>query len=256
MCSNYIPARIDTLAQYFDINQVDFAYQAESYPGQMAPILKAAPTGGVECVPACFGMVPHWADMKLARQTYNARSETVAEKPSFRNAWRRQQFCVVPLEAFFEPNYESGRAVRWKIGAGDGHPLGVAAIWELRKAGFDGQGALFSFSMLTINADQHPLMQRFHKPEDEKRMLVILHPDQYASWMQASIADALSMLQPYPADELMAEAAPRLLGSRGGSNRSEVASTSAGTSAASNVDAGAATEAPLENDTPQLWLED
>lgn len=256
MCSNYIPARIDTLATYFDIDTVDFEYQAEAYPGQMAPIIKASPAGGVECLPACFGMVPHWADMKLARQTYNARSETVAEKPSFRNAWRRNQFCIVPLEAFFEPNYESGRAVRWKIGAAEGVPLGVAAIWEWRKAGFDGQGALHSFSMLTINADGHPLMQRFHKPEDEKRMLVILKPEQYTDWLQATAAQA--MLLPYPPEGLTAEAAPRLLGSRSSasqrSDSARAAASLAATGAADAASADAAQEA--EPMTQQLWIDD
>ena len=211
MCSNYEPARIDSLAKYFGIEQVDFAYKPETYPGHMAPILRQR-DGRLECAAACFGLVPHWADLKLARQTYNARSETVAEKPSFRNAWRKQQFCLIPLEAFFEPNYESGRAERWKISPQDGQALAVAGIWEWRPAKLDGAGDLLSFSMLTINADQHPLLQRFHKPEDEKRMLVILPPAQYDAWLNATIEQALALLQPYPAGQLRAEVAPRLLG--------------------------------------------
>jgi putative SOS response-associated peptidase YedK len=250
MCSNYLPARIDTLAKYFEIDQVDFSWQPECYPGQMAPILKAAAGGGVEALNACFGMVPYWADMKLARQTYNARSETVAEKPSFRNAWRKQQFCVVPLEAFFEPNYESGNAVRWQIAAADGHPLGLAGIWEFRKASFDGQGAVFSFSMLTINADGHPLMQRFHKPGDEKRMPVILHPDQYGLWLHADLAQAQALLQPWPAEALVAEAAPRILGRRS----SDSAKRTPGVSAAATVIAESL-DVSGDGEAPQLWLD-
>ena len=59
-----------------------------------------------------FGLVPAWANVKLARSTYNARIETVSTKPSFRAAWKRRQFCAVPLANFFEPNYESGKPVR------------------------------------------------------------------------------------------------------------------------------------------------
>ncbi|WP_369812283.1 SOS response-associated peptidase family protein [Janthinobacterium sp. SUN206] len=44
--------------------------------------------------------------MKLARQTYNSRTETVASKPSFRSAWKCKQFCIIPAANFFEPNYE------------------------------------------------------------------------------------------------------------------------------------------------------
>ncbi len=254
MCSNYLPARIESLAQYFAIDRVEFDWQAECYPGQMAPIIKPGPTG-LECVSACFGMVPHWADMKLARQTYNARSETVAEKPSFRNAFRKSQFCIIPIEAFFEPNYESGRAVRWKLAAENGQPLGVAGIWEWRRASLDGQGALFSFSMLTINADDHPLMQRFHKPEDEKRMLVILPSDQYSTWLGSTPESARSLLLPYPDTQLQAEPAPRMLGSGGrmgmqGKKPAHVMAAAAAASAAESAES-AQSELPLQQD----WFE-
>ena len=48
-------------------------------------------------------MIPHWAtDANIGRQTYNARSETVSEKPSFRDAWKNAQHCIIPVDAFFE----------------------------------------------------------------------------------------------------------------------------------------------------------
>jgi putative SOS response-associated peptidase YedK len=157
-----------------------------------------------------FGLVPHWAKepKKLARSTYNARTETVAEKPSFRNAWKRGQFCIIPVASFFEPNYETGKAVRWEIASADGSPLGLAGIWEYKQ---DGPNALplLSFSMLTINADEHPLMKRFHKPDDEKRMVVILQPGQYDDWLNCPSAEAADFLQQYPAELLAAHPAPK-----------------------------------------------
>lgn len=80
----------------------------------MAPILRGSheAPGEMEVDPAMFGMVPHWADRKLAHRAYNARSETVASKPSFRSAWKREQFCIIPAANFFEPNYETGNPVR------------------------------------------------------------------------------------------------------------------------------------------------
>jgi putative SOS response-associated peptidase YedK len=64
---------------------------------------------------ATFGMLPHWAKPALVRSTYNARSETAAEKPSFRNAWKKGQFCIIPADVIFEPHYPSAeeRPVRW-----------------------------------------------------------------------------------------------------------------------------------------------
>ena len=72
----------------------------------MAPIQRGPheADGELEIAPAMFGMVPHWADHKLARQTHNARTEMVARKPSFCSAWKRKQFCIIPAANFFEPN--------------------------------------------------------------------------------------------------------------------------------------------------------
>ena len=61
------------------------------------------------------------------------------------------------MHAFYEPNYESGKAVRWRIERADGQPFCLAGIWERRM--HDEGPAHWSFSMLTINADEHPLMR-------------------------------------------------------------------------------------------------
>jgi putative SOS response-associated peptidase YedK len=73
----------------------------------------------------------------------------------------------LPANSFFESSYETGKAVRWEIMNAGGEPLGIAGIWEHRQDGPNGL-PLLSFSMLSVNADGHPLMQRFHRPTDEK----------------------------------------------------------------------------------------
>jgi putative SOS response-associated peptidase YedK len=209
MCANYTPSRLDAISQHHGLERALFNFPAEAFPGYMAPILRESHelAGQVECVPAMFGMVPHWADTKLARQTYNARTETVATKPSFRNAWKRNQFCIVPAENFYEPSYETGKPVRWRIFHAGQQPLGIAGIWEWRPSGPDGL-PLLSFSMLTINADGHPLMERFHKPGDEKRMLVLLEPAQYRGWLEGELVNEAEVYRPFPADHLVAVADP------------------------------------------------
>ena len=212
MCSNYTPATALQLKEYFGVAEPDSAYRAEAYPGHMAPIIRRrapdASPGDRACITAMFGMVPHWAEPKLARYTYNARTETVAIKPSFRMAWANAQFCIIPAASIFEPNYESGKAVRYEIGAASGEPLGIAGLWE-RKPGEDGAPPLYSFTMLTINADTHELMRRFHKPNDEKRMVVILAPDQYDDWLNCSTNDAAGFLNQYPAKLLATTPRPK-----------------------------------------------
>lgn len=65
---------------------------------------------------------------------------------------------------------------------------------------------LHSFTMLTINADTHPLMNQFHKPTDEKRMIVILPPERYDDWLRASARDSGDFLRAWPAEWMVAQA--------------------------------------------------
>ncbi|MDN2701194.1 SOS response-associated peptidase family protein [Janthinobacterium sp. SUN100] len=104
----------------------------------MAPILRGSheAPGELEIAPAMFGMVPHWADHKLARQTYNARTEAVARKPSFRSAWKRKQFCIIPAANFFEPNYEMASLC---AGASSAR---TAARWPLPGYGSTARGSV------------------------------------------------------------------------------------------------------------------
>ncbi|MDO8072965.1 SOS response-associated peptidase family protein [Janthinobacterium sp. SUN176] len=205
MCADYTPSRKDQIEGHFGVRSSQHDLPPEAWPGYMAPILRGSheAPGELEIAPAMFGMVPHCADHKLARQTYNARTETVASKPSFRSAWKRKQFCIIPATNFFEPNYETGKPVRWRIERADGAPVAIAGIWEYRPA-----DQLLSFSMLTINAHEHPLMQRFHKPDDEKRMVMILDPDQYQGWLDGSLVLEEDVYRQYPADLLIAQPDP------------------------------------------------
>jgi putative SOS response-associated peptidase YedK len=67
----------------------------------------------------------------------------------------------------------------------------------------------YSFTMLTINADAHEVMRNFHKPEDEKRMVVILPEERYAHWLAATPEQSVEFVQEFPAQELNAVASPR-----------------------------------------------
>jgi putative SOS response-associated peptidase YedK len=151
-----------------------------------------------------FGLVPHWAtDSKITKSTYNAWSETVAEKPSFRDAWKRGQHCIIPAEAIFEPDWRSGKAVGTRIECADGEPMGIAGLWAAWKSP---KGEMvYSYTMLTINTDGHDLMTRFHKPTDEKRMVVVLPRDRYADWLCAAPTESMSFMRQFPAEQLQTD---------------------------------------------------
>lgn len=203
MCSNYLPVPREALAKW-DYPLPDFEY-GEAYPGRVAPFLPGPPSD--RWTPGTFGLMPHWAKDTLYRSTYNARSETVAEKPAFRSAWKALQFCVIPVQAFYEPNYENGRTVRWRIERADREPFGLAGIWEQVRRGDD---FAWSFSILTINADEHPLMRRFHAPGTEKRSVVVLPDDAWHAWLSCRSTDeARRFLNDFAPATMGAEPDPR-----------------------------------------------
>ena len=113
------------------------------------------------------------------------------------------------MRSFYEPSYVTGKAVRWRIKRSDHNPLAVASIWERFVDTSTGE-ILFSFSMLTINATSHSVMQQFHRPEDEKRSIVVLQDDAYLPWLHSNHDQARNLLQLAPADFLSSVAAPRV----------------------------------------------
>ncbi len=156
-----------------------------------------------EAMVGSFGLIPHWAkDQSIAKRTYNARSETVATKPSYRDAWRLGRRCIIPAEAIYEPDWRSGRAVPTRIARSDGRPMGVAGIWTGWKAP-DGE-IVRSMSMLTVNADDHALMRHFHRPNDEKRMVVILDEADYEDWLSPDSSSAHGLIRQFDAERLIA----------------------------------------------------
>jgi putative SOS response-associated peptidase YedK len=182
----------------------------EVFPGQLAPIvLRSHRQERHAAGLARFGLIPTWAkDLGQGRHTYNARSETAAAKPSFRHAWQARQYALLVVDRFYEPCYETGRAVRWSIAADNsGTPLGLACLWE-RWVEPETQQNVASFAMLTVNADAHPVLNRFHKPGEEKRSPVLLPLDQWQHWLSATPEQALKMIDAHQAPPLRVQAAP------------------------------------------------
>ena len=216
MCSHYEALKdAARLQRHFGVNpsaSSDLATKTDMWPGYLGAFIRAHPHAAVgdeavppaEHLPGLFGLVPHWAtDRKITKSTFNARSETAAEKPSFRDCWKRAQHCIIPVEAIYEPDWRSGKAVATRISNMDGSPLGIAGLWSSWRS--DKGEMVLSFTMLTINATAHPLMQNFHKVNDEKRMVAILPPERYEDWLVARSADSMAFMVPYTADALQSE---------------------------------------------------
>jgi putative SOS response-associated peptidase YedK len=196
MCTNFTPTRNNTWVKtHFGVQIPNADYPIEAYPGYLAPIIvKSHQTNRIA--------------REISRHTYNARAETMREKPSYRNAWRLRRLGIALLDNFYEPCYISGKAERWEIKLAAHEPLGIASLWDTWTDPQSGQ-LITSFTMLTINADSHPVMKQFHKPEDEKRTPLVLATNQFNDWLNADSEIVTSMLNWSSMPELISRCAPR-----------------------------------------------
>ena len=211
MCSNYVAVtRADRLLSFFGVQRERDDPPVETWPTGLAPFIRLAEPGSGNRVvqDGVFGLLPGFAkELAFGRKTYNARSETVHQLPSFRDAWRRGQRCIILAEVIYEPfyAYDGAKAVRWAIQQPGAVPMGIAGIYT-RWTTPEGQ-ELFSFAMLTVNADDPDIYKRFHRPGDEKRMPIILAPEEYDTWLACPVREASRFFREWRG-KLDAEAAP------------------------------------------------
>lgn len=200
MCSNFEPikkSQSNWVGTHFNCDLPQEDWGSNVYSTAPVPFIYLQ-DGVPKCALAQFGLVPHWAKDKKrhGRFTYNARTETVATKDSFRSSWKQRNFGLVLTDKFYEPMYDK-LGKQWVPAAiyrHDREPTAIASIWE-RIVDRETGEVIFSFSMLTINADQHPLMSRFHKPDDEKRSVVVIENADFGRWLNATHEQAHDLLQ-------------------------------------------------------------
>lgn len=190
MCANYLPVtNADELLAFFGVQRDAQAdTPPELYPTGLGPFIRLV-NGQREFEAGRFGLLPPWRrEVAYGRSTYNARSETVSTKASFKDSWMRGLRCVIPAKAVYEPKYaEDLTSERWRIEKEDGTPFGIAGLYsQWLEHGIE----KFSYTMLTVNCDSHPFYTQFHEPGTEKRMPVFLEPEEYDLWMSCSLAEA------------------------------------------------------------------
>jgi len=145
-----------------------------------------------------WGLIPSWAkDPKIGHQCINANSETVAEKPSFRTAFKARR-CLVIATGFYEWQVQGRTKQPMWIGLKDKQPFAFAGLWE-RWQPPDGS-VIETCTILTT--DPNELLKPIHN-----RMPVILAPTAYDQWLDPTVQHAESLkalLRPYPSEELLA----------------------------------------------------
>lgn len=218
MCSHYQTLKdAELLLQKFGVRAPSSAGKYDMWPRYEGVFVRrpVEHDAGDDAVPDREAVIGRWGLIsaltrphehakagKLA--TFNARSETAAKSYTFGNAWRRAQRCILPAQAIFEPDWRSGVAVATRFTRADGGPLGIAGLWDRWR---DPGGQIQeSYTMLTINADHDPLFQLYHRPGEEKRMVVILPEGAYTDWLTAPSEQTRDFLLPYPSEKLIATA--------------------------------------------------
>lgn len=166
-----------------------------------------ASTGERELVAGQWGLIPWFAkEPKLPYSTNNARSEELSQKASYKLPWARGQRCIIPASSFDEPNWESGHNVWWRFWREDGNPWGLAGLWNTWTDKATGE-VHESYTMLTINADEHPLMRRMHKPDpkrpafdQDKRSVIPIELSDVERWLHGSLEEASALLKLAPVE--------------------------------------------------------
>lgn len=159
-----------------------------------------------------WGLIPHWADDRaIGNRMINAKAETAAEKPAFRDAFKKRR-CLIPADGFYEwKKLDAAGKVKQpnRIVRPDGQPFALAGLWATSR---DPDGnPVESFTILTTepNAVARPI---------HNRMPVIIRPSDYAAWLDPAQQDAAkvqSLIKPTPDEELTAYPVSRHVNSPG-----------------------------------------
>jgi putative SOS response-associated peptidase YedK len=177
MCGRYdIEVDAKALSEMLGLDVPDFVRDADFSPGDTGPVIAVGQDGQTKVVLMRWGLEPGWLKEKPTRSMFNARAETVAEKPMFRAAFKRKR-ALVPAVAFYEWTGKPGAKTKWRFSKADGSLLIFAGLWEVRDRG-DGEKQL-TFTVLTTtpNADAADYHDRMPVILDEKAQKIWLDPE-------------------------------------------------------------------------------
>lgn len=194
MCGRYtLSTPADLVAEFFTLEEaIDLEPRFNIAPTQSAAVVRQT-EGRRHLAGLRWGLIPSWArDIGIGHRTLNARSETAAVKPSFRQAFRRRR-CLVVADGFYEWAKVGRRKLPYYFYLAEGGPMALAGLWESWR---DPTGEVIeSFTILTTEANA--LVAQAHA-----RMPVILPRHRHTQWLDPQVVDPTAvqpLLEPYPA---------------------------------------------------------
>ena len=195
---------MNVLVEHFQLNTADqLPLRFNIAPTQLIAVVRRTPGApSRELSLLRWGLVPSWAkDATTGSPMINARAETVAEKPTFRTAFRRRR-CLIPADGYYEWQKVGARKQPYYIRLRDGQPFAFAGLWEgWRGGGAEGDQPLETCTIITTDANE--LSRPIHD-----RMPVILSVEDYDLWLDPGVEERAkleSLLQPYDPTRMAAD---------------------------------------------------
>ena len=204
MCGRYVrKSTRREIANWFaaeDPQGVEWGPSYNVAPQTFQPVVRLnRDTGQREIVLMRWGLIPYWSkDSKIGYSTINAKAETVATAPAFREALRRRR-CLVPADAFYEwQKLDPKHKQPFAIALASREPYGLAGLWERWR---DPQTSEWLETFSIITTDANPVVAPLHS-----RMPVIIERRDYARWLgaDAQAQPPLDLLRPFPAEQMIA----------------------------------------------------
>lgn len=197
MCGRFaLKAPPSKLIERFDLDAcADFNPRYNIPPGTDIPVIRQSPEGKRVLHLLRWGLIPHWAkNPSIGAKLNNARGETVAEKPSFREPFKRRR-CLIPADGFYEWKTEGKTKQPYYISLKAGEPMAMAGLWESWKAP-DGN-ILRTVCIVTTRANT--VMEPIHD-----RMPVIISQENWKDWLAEPVDKIEGMVAAYPDAEMQA----------------------------------------------------
>ncbi|MEM7173246.1 MAG: SOS response-associated peptidase [Pseudomonadota bacterium] len=194
MCGRYtLTSPLESVQELFDFpERPNLEPRSNIAPTQEVPAIRHGQDGAQHLVMLRWGLIPAWAkDAKIASRLINARSETVGEKPSFRQAFAKRR-CLVPADGYYEWRTSNGDKQPFRVVSRDGGIFAFAGLWE-QWSDPACNNLVETCSLLTTQANRE--LAAIHH-----RMPVILPPSSYSSWLDPAIEGGhlRALLQPMP----------------------------------------------------------
>jgi putative SOS response-associated peptidase YedK len=198
MCGRYKLVKLsDYIDQFPKYRGFELKPRYNIAPSQLAPIVRLDSDDQPIINLVKWGLIPSWTKGKPKKRPINARSETAATSPMFRQAYERRR-CLVPADGFYEWKGVKPSKTPYHIHMKDGSTFAFAGLWERWKAD-DKPKPLDTFTILTTEPNE--LMADIHK-----RMPVIIERSDYSCWLDRKLpgSDVADLLRPYPAGKMEA----------------------------------------------------